>query len=94
MSFRWLGDVSRLDALFDGLPTHLSVEQLAEVLGVKKQTVYNWLQRGVLPGYKIESTWVILRDEIKDYLRSHRNEAPANGVEAAAEGAESHGGEG
>lgn len=74
-----MGDVSRLDALFEGLPTHLSVEQLADVLGVKKQTVYNWLQRGVLPGYKIESTWVILRDEIKDYLRSHRNETPGNG---------------
>ncbi len=80
MSLSWFSDVSRLDDLFEGLPSHLSVDELAEVLGITRPTVYRYLQRGVLPAYKVESTWVILRDEIKDYLRSHRNEAPDNGA--------------
>ncbi|WP_188484790.1 helix-turn-helix domain-containing protein [Cellulomonas carbonis] len=66
-----------LDELFEGLPRHLSVEQLAEVLGVSRPTAYNWLNRRVIPAYKVEATWVILRDEVKSYLRSQSNQARA-----------------
>jgi excisionase family DNA binding protein len=78
--------VSRLDDLFEGLPTHLSVDQLADVLGITRPTVYRYLQRGVLPAYKLEGSWVILRDEIKDYLWAHSNRS-ANGVEQETDGA-------
>lgn len=65
-----------IDDLFDGLPRHLTVEQLAAVLGVARPTAYTWLSRGVVPAYKVENTWVILRDEVKDYLRRRSNQAP------------------
>lgn len=66
--------MTRLDELFAGLPTHLTVDQLGEVLGVSRQTAYNWLNKGVVPGYKLGNTWVIVRDEIRDHLVAHRNQ--------------------
>lgn len=71
--------MSRLDDLFAPLPTHLSVEQLGQVLGVTTQTAYRWLQRGYVPGYKVgggdagRQAWVIVRDEVKDHLLANRN---------------------
>ena len=67
---------SRLDELFDGYPEHLTVPQLADVLGVKRTTAYRWLQTGIVPGYKMGGHWVILRDEVRDMLASGRNAPP------------------
>ena len=38
-----------------------------------KPGVYKWLHEGVLPGYKVGSTWFILRDELKETLRAGAN---------------------
>ena len=65
-----------MDELFDGYPEHLTVPQLADVLGVKRTTAYRWLQTGLVPGYKIGGAWVILRDEVRDLLASGRNVPP------------------
>jgi len=66
--------VSRLDDLFAPYPEHLSVEQLAQLLGVTRLTTYRWLQRGVVPGYKMgDRAWLILRDEVRDHLAAKRN---------------------
>ena len=65
--------MSRLDDLFAPYPERLTVEQLAELLGVKLTTAYTWLQKGVVPAYKVGHTWVILRDEVRDHLEARRN---------------------
>ncbi len=65
--------MSRLDDLFARYPEHLSVKELAEVLGVTTPTAYTWLQRGMVPGYKVGGAWVILRDEVRDQLAAGRN---------------------
>lgn len=67
---RWI--VTRLDELFEGLPQHLSVDDLAKVLGVNKNTAYRALSEGAFPAYKVRGGWVILRDEIRDYLKSNK----------------------
>lgn len=65
--------MSRLDDLFARYPEHLSVKELAEVLGVTTPTAYTWLQRGLIPAYKVGGAWVILRDEVRDHLAAGRN---------------------
>lgn len=67
----------RLDDVFADYPVHLSVGQLAELLGIQKSTAYKWLNQGRIPAYKIGGAWVILRDEVKDALISSRH-APDN----------------
>jgi excisionase family DNA binding protein len=59
---------SPLDDLFDGYPSLLSVAKLAEVLGVTQKTAYDYLQSADLPSYRIGNRWLILRDEIKNYI--------------------------
>jgi len=64
---------SGLDALFAGRKETLSVPEVADLLGMTKPGVYKWLHEGVLPGYKVGSTWFILRDELKETLRAGAN---------------------
>ncbi|WP_308199989.1 helix-turn-helix domain-containing protein [Actinotalea sp. C106] len=79
--------MTRLDDLFDRFPEHLSVEQLAQVLGVTKPTAYRWLQQGDIPAYKVgggvsgRANWVIVRDEVRDHLIANRNTTGAGEVD-------------
>lgn len=63
----------RLNELFDGMPARLSVDEVAQILGMTKKGVYKWLNEGVIPGYKIGGSWIVLRDELRDTLAAGRN---------------------
>jgi excisionase family DNA binding protein len=65
--------MSRLDDLFADYPAQLSVQQLAEVLGISRPTAYKWLNEGTVPAYRVGGAWVILRDEVKDLIAAGRN---------------------
>ena len=60
-----------LDRLFEGLPERLGIDDLTKVLGLADRTVtYRWLRDGIVPAIKLGKTWLILRDDIKEDLRS------------------------
>lgn len=65
-----------LDALFESRSATLSAPEVADLLGMTKQGVYHWLRDGVIPGYKVGTTWFIVRDELKETLRKGANSAP------------------
>lgn len=65
--------MTRLDDLFADYPAHLSVGQMAEVLGISRPTAYKWLNEGTVPAYRVGGAWVILRDEVKDLIAAGRN---------------------
>lgn len=71
----WKWDVKYLDALFESRPEMLSVQEVAELLGMTKPGIYKWIKDGVIPAYKVGSSWFILRDELKEMLRSGANVA-------------------
>lgn len=62
-----------IDKLFDGRGATLSVAEVAEILGMTKQGIYYWLRDGVLPGYKVGTTWFIVTSELKEALRQGKN---------------------
>lgn len=64
---------SRLDELFDDLPKKLDVPQVADLLGMTKKGVYQWIHQGVIPAYKLGATWMILRDELRDAIAGGSN---------------------
>lgn len=78
--------MSRIDEMFEKLPPVLSVKDLTDILGKDRATVYRWLKKGEIPGILIESTWVIYRDEVKDYLLSRHNQTGAPPPESAPAG--------
>lgn len=52
--------------------TLLTVDELAEYLGLKKQTIYNWLHKNKIQGIKIGKVWRFDKEEIDNWLRSCR----------------------
>lgn len=69
-----------LDALFEGRADTLTAQEVADLLRMTKQGVYNWLRDGVIPGYKVGTSWFILRDELKATLRAGGNARGHRGV--------------
>jgi excisionase family DNA binding protein len=48
----------------------LSVDEIAEYLGIKRDTVYKWIERKKMPAHKVGSLWKFKRDEIDEWIRS------------------------
>ncbi|MBI2477833.1 MAG: helix-turn-helix domain-containing protein [Planctomycetia bacterium] len=48
----------------------LSVDEIAEYLGVKRYTIYKWIERKNMPAHKVGSLWKFKKDEIDDWVRT------------------------
>ena len=51
------------------MPRLMSVDELAEYLGLRKQTIYNWLHQKRIQGIKIGKVWRFDRKYIDEWLR-------------------------
>lgn len=47
---------------------YLTPEEAAEILKVKKTTIWNWLRTGKLKGIKTGKIWRIRRDDLEEFL--------------------------
>ena len=55
------------------MPRLMDVEELADYLKLKKQTIYNWLHQGKISGIKLGGVWRFDRREVDLWLKSrHR----------------------
>ena len=48
----------------------LSVDEIAEYLGVSKDTVYTWVTSKGMPGHKVGRFWKFKGAEIDDWVRA------------------------
>jgi len=48
----------------------LSVDEIAEYLGIKRDTVYKWIERKKMPAHKVGSLWKFKRDEVDAWVRT------------------------
>ena len=46
----------------------LSVEKIAEHMGVSKETVYRWLDRGTIPAHRIGKLWKFKASEVDEWV--------------------------
>ncbi len=51
------------------LPRLMTVDELADYLGLKKQTIYNWLHQKKISGIKIGKVWRFDREYIDKWLK-------------------------
>ncbi|MCM8801482.1 MAG: helix-turn-helix domain-containing protein [Candidatus Omnitrophica bacterium] len=51
----------------------LDIDELADYLKLKKQTIYNWLHQGKISGIKVGGVWRFDRKEINSWLKSRKN---------------------
>ncbi len=48
----------------------LSVDEIAEYLGVAKDTIYTWVNAKGMPGHKVGRFWKFKREEIDVWVRA------------------------
>ena len=48
----------------------LSVEEIAEYLGVSKDTVYAWISKRNMPAHRIGRLWKFKPGEVDEWVRS------------------------
>ena len=53
----------------------MDIEELADYLRLKRQTIYNWLHQNKISGIKIGGVWRFNKKEVDDWLSSKRRQA-------------------
>ena len=48
----------------------LSVDEIAAYLGIRRDTVYKWLDRGKMPAHKVGRLWKFRKEEIDQWVVS------------------------
>ena len=48
----------------------LSVDEIAAYLGIKRDTVYVWIERRNMPAHKVGRLWKFKQDEIDEWVRT------------------------
>jgi len=48
----------------------LSVDEIALYLGVKRDTVYKWIDRKRMPAHKVGRLWKFRKEEVDQWVRS------------------------
>jgi excisionase family DNA binding protein len=51
----------------------IDIDELADYLKLKKQTIYNWLNQGKISGIKVGGVWRFERKEIDEWIKSRRH---------------------
>lgn len=50
----------------------MDIDELADYLRLKKQTIYNWLNQRKITGFKVGGVWRFDRKEVDTWLNSRR----------------------
>ena len=50
----------------------INIDELANYLKLKRQTLYNWLHDGKISGIKVGGVWRFDRKEIDNWLKTKR----------------------
>jgi excisionase family DNA binding protein len=48
----------------------LSVDEIAAYLGIKPHTVYKWVVRKQMPGYRMGRLWKFRKEDVDQWVRS------------------------
>lgn len=50
----------------------IDIDELADYLKLKKQTIYNWLNQGKISGIKVGGAWRFERKDIDSWIKSRK----------------------
>ncbi len=57
----------------------MTIEEVAAYLRVSERTVYDWAQKGDLPGGKLGTTWRFKREDVENWVNSRLSTKPVSG---------------
>ena len=50
-----------------------SVDEIATHLGVKRDTIYKWIERKGMPAHKVGRLWKFRKDDVDNWVRTSTN---------------------
>jgi len=50
----------------------LSVDEIAEHLGVGRETIYNWIEKREMPAHRVGRLWKFQKGEVDAWIKSGR----------------------
>lgn len=50
----------------------LSVDEIADHLGVGRETIYNWIERRDMPAHRVGRFWKFQKNEVDAWIKSGR----------------------
>jgi excisionase family DNA binding protein len=62
----------------------LTTKQVQEMLGVSERTIFNFIDRGELKGFKVGRSWRFEESDIEDYINRQRYKAEQKQKETSA----------
>jgi excisionase family DNA binding protein len=54
----------------------LSVDEIAAYLGIRRFTIYKWIDRKQMPTHKVGSLWKFRKEEVDEWVRSGKAAEP------------------
>ncbi len=60
----------------------LTVKQVQEMLGVSARTVFNFIERGDLKGFKVGKSWRFEESEVENYIKRQQQKSAKKPEEA------------
>lgn len=48
----------------------LSVQEIAQYLGISKETVYRWLEKGKIPAHRVGKLWKFKTSEVDQWIKN------------------------
>lgn len=60
-----------------------SVDEIADYVGVRRDTIYKWIERRGMPGHKVGRLWKFRRDEIDTWVRTGGGRSLKPDIQAA-----------
>lgn len=56
--------------MLDNIPDTLTLKEMQEVLQIGKNTALRLVNTGVIAGHKVCGKWLILREDVIEYIRN------------------------
>ena len=50
----------------------LSLKEISEYLGARRETIYKWIENKGMPGHQIGRNWKFKKDEVDTWVKSGR----------------------
>jgi len=57
----------------------IDIDELADYLKLRKQTIYNWLHQRKISGIKVGGVWRFDRRDIESWLKSRKRQSRTSG---------------
>ena len=83
MSARWT-PLDKHGHIENNADMNVTLRDAARILGVSEKTLYRWIQKGVLPAYRVHDEYRFNRVELEEWAVTHRRPLRLSAAPAAA----------